>query len=88
VGAAERTFGGRGHYCRDYVRCFDINLSHIIAGSAEAAYMVLRGDASVADYLGRFFAPTLLGNVVGGVALVGMVNRASIAPEMSGRGSP
>jgi formate/nitrite transporter FocA (FNT family) len=57
-------------------------LSHVIAGSVEAAYMVLRGGASVQDYLQRFFAPTLLGNVVGGIALVGMLNHASISPEM------
>lgn len=57
-------------------------LSHVIAGSVEAAYMVLRGGAGVQDYLQRFFAPTLLGNVVGGIALVGMLNHASISPEM------
>jgi formate/nitrite transporter FocA (FNT family) len=61
-------------------------LSHVIAGSAEAAYMVLRGHANVGDYLGRFLAPTLLGNVIGGIALVGLLNHASIAPEMNGRG--
>ncbi|WP_114809294.1 formate/nitrite transporter family protein [Paraburkholderia kururiensis] len=60
-------------------------LSHVIAGSVEAAYAVLRGNAGVPDYLLRFFAPTLLGNVVGGVALVGLLNHASIAPEMTGR---
>jgi formate/nitrite transporter FocA (FNT family) len=60
-------------------------LSHVIAGWAEAAYMVLRGEANVANYVGRFLAPTLLGNVIGGVALVGLLNHASIAPEMNGR---
>jgi formate/nitrite transporter FocA (FNT family) len=48
--------------------------------------MVLRGHANVGDYLGRFLAPTLLGNVIGGIALVGLLNHASIAPEMNGRG--
>jgi formate/nitrite transporter FocA (FNT family) len=61
-------------------------LSHVIAGSAEAAYMVIRGEANFGGYLGRFLAPTLLGNVIGGVALVGLLNHASIAPEMNGRG--
>ncbi|ALP66820.1 formate/nitrite transporter family protein [Paraburkholderia caribensis] len=59
-------------------------LSHIIAGSVEAAYVVLRGHAAIQDYLLRFFAPTLLGNVIGGIALVGLLNHASIAPEMTG----
>jgi formate/nitrite transporter FocA (FNT family) len=57
-------------------------LSHVIAGSVEAAYGVLRGNASAQDYLLKFFAPTLLGNVVGGIALVGLLNHASISPEM------
>ncbi|NVH77302.1 formate/nitrite transporter family protein [Paraburkholderia sp. JPY432] len=61
------------------------DLAHVIAGSVEAAYAVLRSHAAVQDYLLRFFAPTLLGNVVGGVALVGLLNHASIAPEMTGR---
>lgn len=61
-------------------------LSHVIAGSVEAAYAVLRGHQVVQDYLLRFLAPTLLGNVVGGIALVGLLNHASIAPEMTGRG--
>jgi len=61
------------------------DLSHVIAGSVEAAYAVLRGNAVVYDYLLRFLAPTLLGNVVGGIALVGLLNHASIAPEMTGR---
>ncbi|ACC73879.1 formate/nitrite transporter family protein [Paraburkholderia phymatum] len=59
-------------------------LSHIIAGSVEAAYVVLRGNAAIQDYLLRFFVPTLLGNVIGGIALVGLLNHASIAPEMTG----
>ncbi|HEY2024043.1 formate/nitrite transporter family protein [Paraburkholderia sp.] len=61
------------------------DLSHVIAGSVEAAYVVLRGNASVQDYLLRFLAPTLLGNVIGGTALVGLLNHASIAPEMTGK---
>jgi len=61
------------------------DLSHVIAGSVEAAYAVLRGQATIHDYMLRFFAPTLLGNVIGGIALVGLLNHASIAPEMTGR---
>jgi formate/nitrite transporter FocA (FNT family) len=62
------------------------DLSHVVAGSVEAAYAVLHGQAAFGDYLWRFFAPTLLGNVIGGCALVGLLNHASIAPEMTGRG--
>jgi formate/nitrite transporter FocA (FNT family) len=57
-------------------------LSHIIAGSAEAAYGVWTGAASIADYLMKFFVPTLIGNLIGGVALVAMLNHAPVREEM------
>ncbi|MGE4482492.1 formate/nitrite transporter family protein [Acidocella sp.] len=57
-------------------------LSHIIAGSAEAAYAVLSGSATVADYAGGFFLPTLLGNMAGGIVMVSVLNHGSIAPEI------
>jgi formate/nitrite transporter FocA (FNT family) len=44
--------------------------SHIIAGSATVLYLVARHAVSWGEFLGGFFAPTLLGNVIGGVALV------------------
>ncbi|RFU44370.1 formate/nitrite transporter family protein [Paraburkholderia sp. DHOC27] len=58
-------------------------LSHIIAGSVEAAYAVMNGSASVMDYLLAFFAPTLLGNMVGGISLVAIINHGSIAAEIA-----
>ncbi len=57
-------------------------LSHIIAGSVDSAYAVLMGLAPLGDYFGRFLVPTLLGNTLGGVALVAVLNHAAIAPEM------
>ncbi len=53
-------------------------LAHIIAGSTEAAYLVARGAATWGDYLGRFVAPTLLGNTLGGVTLVTALNHAQV----------
>ena len=58
------------------------HLSHIIAGSAEAAYAVLGGQADFGAYLWAFFVPTLIGNTIGGVALVAMLNHAPIAPKL------
>jgi formate/nitrite transporter FocA (FNT family) len=58
---------------------------HIIAGSTEAAYAVIRGDASLWDYGLRFFAPTLLGNAVGGTALAALLNHAPIAHDFAAR---
>ena len=55
---------------------------HIIAGSAECAFLVQVGEASVADFISRFFIPTLLGNVAGGVALVAALNYGQVASEI------
>lgn len=60
-------------------------LSHIIAGSAEAAYDVLSGAATLYDYALRFFAPTILGNMAGGIVMVSVLNHGSIAPEIEER---
>lgn len=57
-------------------------LSHIVAGSVEAAYAVFQGDASVRDYLIGFLAPTLLGNTLGGVTLVALLNHAPLASDL------
>lgn len=53
-------------------------LSHIVAGSTEAAYLVARGAATWGDYFGRFVLPTLLGNTLGGVTLVAALNHAQV----------
>ncbi len=57
-------------------------LPHVIAGSVETAFAVISGHATVADYLLHFLLPTLLGNTIGGVALVGFLNHAPLAPEL------
>ncbi len=57
-------------------------LSHIIAGSAESIFGLINGDISIKAYLGEFLLPTLLGNVLGGISLVGLLNHAAIAPEI------
>ncbi|OZI21452.1 transporter [Bordetella genomosp. 9] len=61
------------------------HLAHIIAGSVEAAYAVMTGHASAGDFLLRFFAPTLLGNMIGGISLVAMINHAAVASELHDR---
>jgi formate/nitrite transporter FocA (FNT family) len=47
--------------------------------------MRCRATTRLQDFLLRFLAPTLPRNVVGGAALVGLLNHASIGPEMNGR---
>jgi formate/nitrite transporter FocA (FNT family) len=59
-------------------------LSHVIAGSVESAYAVLTGAAPYGDYALKFLVPTLIGNTIGGVSLVALLNHAAIAPDMQG----
>ena len=51
---------------------------HIIAGSVEVLYAVVGGDLAWSEYLLRWMPATLLGNVIGGVALVSALNYAQV----------
>lgn len=57
-------------------------LAHIVAGSVDAFYLVAIGQIDLATYLWGFFVPTLLGNVVGGVTLVSVLNFGQVAPDI------
>jgi len=61
---------------------------HIIAGSVESAFAVFSGHATILAYFGKFLFPTLLGNTIGGVAMVALLNHAPLAVEISGSESP
>jgi formate/nitrite transporter FocA (FNT family) len=56
---------------------------HIIAGSVEAAFGVLMGHATGADYAFRFLVPTFMGNAIGGTILAALLNHAPLAAELS-----
>jgi formate-nitrite transporter family protein len=56
--------------------------SHVIAGSVEAFYAMFAGEASIYQYLIGFFVPTILGNTIGGVALVALLNHAPLVSEL------
>ena len=58
------------------------HFSHIIAGSVEAAYNVFIGHFSVGEYFTRFMIPTLIGNTLGGVSLVAILNHAPVRDEL------
>ena len=51
---------------------------HIIAGSTEVLYLVIISAASWKDYFIGFMIPALIGNVLGGVMLVAMLNHAQV----------
>ncbi len=61
--------------------------SHIIAGSAECAFLVQRGQASLHQYVYSFFLPTLLGNIFGGTTLVALLNYGQVAAELDKAGA-
>jgi formate-nitrite transporter family protein len=56
--------------------------SHVIAGSVEAFYAMFTGQASVHEYVTGFFIPTIIGNTIGGVALVALLNHAPLVSEL------
>ena len=49
-------------------------LAHCIVGSTEVLYVVFRGEASIGGFVFGFLAPAVLGNTVGGVLLVAILN--------------
>jgi formate-nitrite transporter family protein len=52
--------------------------NHIIAGSTTVFYLVAKGDISFATYLTQFFAPVVVGNVIGGFSLVAALGHAQV----------
>lgn len=65
------------------------NLSHIIAGSVETLFLVTTGRLAWTAWLYHFMLPTLIGNTIGGVAFVAVLNHAQVAAGgRRGRGTP
>ena len=61
------------------------HFSHIIAGSVESAFNVFTGYITFGEYFTRFMIPTLIGNMIGGVSLVGILNHAPVREELPGQ---
>lgn len=57
------------------------HFSHSIAGSCEVAFAVITGTKGLYDYFVVFLLPTVLGNTIGGVTLVAVLNHAPLATE-------
>ena len=60
--------------------------AHIIAGSVDAFYLVNLGKLTWLACIGSFIIPTLIGNIIGGVSLVAVLNYAQVASERVGDG--
>src|SRR5437763_1968293 len=52
------------------------HFSHVIAGSAEAAFAAMHGAIAWNSYLAGFLVPAFIGNSLGGVVLVALLNHA------------
>ena len=52
--------------------------NHVIAGSTKVLFLVVSGVGTWRDFWVRFFLPTLLGNIVGGVSLVAFLGHAQV----------
>ncbi len=61
------------------------HFSHIIAGAVTTFTLAAMGEAKWLDVLGGFILPTLIGNIIGGVTLVAMLNHAQIVAGKQGQ---
>lgn len=57
------------------------HFAHVIAGSAEVAFVALVGDVGWDAYALGFLLPALAGNVLGGVILVALLNHGQVRAE-------
>ncbi len=55
--------------------------SHVVAGSVEVLFGVVAGAVPLATYAGGFLLPVFVGNAIGGILLVSLLNYGQVAPE-------
>ncbi|MFL6720197.1 MAG: formate/nitrite transporter family protein [Sphingomonas sp.] len=58
------------------------SFSHVIAGSVEGAFAAIRGSVGWDRYLLGFLLPTFIGNSVGGIVFVALLNHAQVKEEV------
>jgi formate/nitrite transporter FocA (FNT family) len=54
------------------------HFSHVIAGAAEAGFLVIVRESTWVAFAFQFLVPALLGNILGGVLLVALLNHAQV----------
>ena len=62
-----------------------LGFKHSIVGSVEGFYLMVEGARPVGSVLGEFLVPAVLGNAVGGVLLVALLNYGQVAAEERAR---
>lgn len=60
------------------------DLTHVVAGSAEVLFLVIRGDVAFTEFFFDFMLPTLAGNIVGGTALFALLSYGQVQSEIDG----
>ncbi|MFC4171590.1 formate/nitrite transporter family protein [Microvirga sp. GCM10011540] len=58
------------------------DLAHVIAGSTEVAYSANVGAVGWSEYAIGFILPALMGNIIGGVVFVAILNHAQVQQEL------
>jgi formate/nitrite transporter FocA (FNT family) len=58
--------------------------AHVIAGSVETMYLVVTGQRTMLQYATGFLAPSLAGNIIGGVSLVAALAHAQFVAHEEG----
>ena len=60
------------------------HFSHVVAGAVQTFFVAVAGQASWGAVVGNYLVPTLIGNVIGGVALVAAINHAQVVSGAKG----
>ncbi|PWC33353.1 formate/nitrite transporter family protein [Azospirillum sp. TSO35-2] len=55
--------------------------AHVVAGSVEVSFAAMTGEVSWSGYAFSFLLPSLIGNVLGGVGLVALINHAQVRQD-------
>lgn len=61
-----------------------LGFKHSIAGSVEAFYRAARDGAGWGEMAGAFIVPAVLGNIVGGVLFVALINHGQVKADKAG----
>jgi formate/nitrite transporter FocA (FNT family) len=62
-------------------------MTHVIAGSVDVLCAVFSGQVAASAYIGEFLIPTFVGNTLGGMVLVAVLNHAQVVAGSSTKSS-
>jgi formate/nitrite transporter FocA (FNT family) len=61
------------------------HFGHVVAGSVQIFFMAVAGEVSWLNVIVHYLIPTLIGNILGGVALVAAINHAQVTSGRKGK---